>query len=80
MSRRKKYIYSPFKKHFWIPFTLSLVIFFSGLVMKLSSTTETGYVKGRLSGRMDFVFTGEGVMVLGAALCLTFVFMKRFLK
>ncbi len=79
MSQKKKE-YSPFKKHFWIPFGLSLLIIAIGIFMTLTDQTDLAYYKGRLSGRQNYVLTGPVVIVFGTLLSIVFLYIKRYLK
>lgn len=76
----KKRDYRPFRKHFFIPFSLSIVIIIIGVLMTLTNKTDLGYFEGRLSNRQDFVLTGPSVIGLGVLVALALLYYKKYLK
>lgn len=70
----------PFKHHFWIPFSLALLILLAGIIMTITGQNNLGYFAGRGSGRQDFVLTGPATISFGAVLALTLLYLKKFFR
>lgn len=71
--------YRPFKKHFWIPFSLVLLILVAGIIMTLTNQVDIGKARGRSSSN-DFVLTGPGVIILGSVLSIFMLYFKKYIK
>ncbi len=80
MSRRKKYIYTPFKKHFWIPFGLSLLIIVAGVIMLLTDQQEIGTIHRTRNRSQTIYVTGPSTIALGTGLCIVLLSIRKWFK
>ena len=77
---RKKKEYTPFKKHFYIPFSLALVIILAGIIMTLTNQSDTGYWAGRGGHRHGFILTGPDTIILGVVVAAILLWSKKYLN
>lgn len=80
MDMTKKKEYTPFKKHFWIPFILALTIILLGVIMTLTNQSDLAYFKGRGANRQNFVMTGPSVIIFGAIIATLLFYLRKFFK
>lgn len=71
--------YKPFKKHFWVPFSLALVILVAGIIMTLTNQTDLARYSGRGTGS-NYTLTGPGVICLGTLLAGFMLYYKKYIK
>lgn len=72
--------YKPFKKHFWIPFSLVLLILVTGIIMTATNQTDLAKFGGRGSHTHNFTLTGPGVIFLGILLTVFMLYYKKHIK
>lgn len=79
MRKSKKQNYTPLKKHFWIPFLLSVFIIVIGIVMAIMNSTDNTAYYGK--SNKHFELTGYGAITLGILLASFFIIYRfKYMK